>query len=60
LNPISGMQRIMLFEKVLADLSSRILKHRREGCGSLHLAIETTTGEAIGDPIAIAGALLNH
>jgi hypothetical protein len=53
LNPISGMQRIMLFEKILADLSNRILKHRLEGCGALYLAIETSTGEAVGDLIAV-------
>lgn len=48
LNPISAMQRVILFEKVLADLSNRILKHQIEGCGSLHLAIESSTGEAVG------------
>jgi hypothetical protein len=48
LNPISGMQRIILFEKVLADLSNRLWKHQSEGCGSLHLAINKFTGEAIG------------
>ena len=49
LNPISAIQRVILFEKVLADLSNRIFKHRVEGCGSLHLAIERSTGEAVGN-----------
>jgi hypothetical protein len=60
LNPISGMQRVILFEKVVADISNRIWKHQSEGCGSLHLAIDKTTGAAIGillSPVYVGGHL---